>query len=478
MSNPVTAILIGAGNRGMSTYGQYALNYSDKLQFIAVAEPLKSRREIFAKKHDLKEDKCYESWEDLLKEDRLAEVAVVCTQDQFHVDPTILALEKGYHVLLEKPMAHTLEGCMKIIKKVEQTGNVLGVGHVLRYTKFFSTIHDTIRDGRLGKVMNISLRENLGWYHMAHSYVRGNWRNVNLSSPMILAKCCHDLDLLYWMIGSLPAKISSFGHLIHFKQENAPNGAPDYCVEGCPVQETCLYYAPRIYIDILPIIQIMESSGRKGFKILAKLRKNHANFLSGLSKIIPLLKRLRFWSEWPVEPLYSGRPEEESGDYSDETKKQILETSPYGRCVYKCDNDVVDHQVVNIDFENGCTANLTMQGFSHLEGRTIRIDGTKATIIGEFLDSYQSLRFYDHITGNEEFLFKQALSTESVDHGGGDKLLIDAFIENVRLKSKSQPLTNAIASLESHIMAFAANDARLKNSVIIMEDYRNRMKHV
>ena len=467
------AVLVGAGNRGLAVYGNYALRNAEKLKFIAVAEPIEARRKKFAKLHELHSNRCYESWEDLLAEDKLADTAFICTQDQMHVEPTIKALEKGYDVLLEKPMAHTLEGCIKIVRKVEETGKILGIGHVLRYTNFFSTIYNTIQDGLLGNVINITHRENVSWYHMAHSFVRGNWRNVKDSSPMILAKCCHDLDLLYWMVGSLPKKISSFGSLIHFKPENAPNGAPKYCLDGCPAKDTCNYYAPRIYIDIIPIIQVIEKSDNKLIKFFGYLRKKHLKFLIGLSKIITLLKDLRYWKNWPVGPLYINQPE----DYSDEAKLKILKTSPYGRCVYHCDNDVVDHQVVNIEFENNVTANLTMHGFSEQEGRTLRIDGTKATLIGEFHGYGEKITLYNHYSGTEEIIFTQKLSFDASAHGGGDFLLIDAFIDSLVDKNKRQPLTNARSSLESHLMAFAANESRLKSTVVDMKEYRKKAEN-
>jgi len=472
MEKIITAILIGAGNRGMYLYGNYALKFPDKLKFVAVAEPIQYRKEKFARLHDIPLKRMYNSWEEILGEEKFADVAFVCTQDQMHVDPTLEALDKGYNVLLEKPMAHTLEGCFKIVKKVEDTNMILGIGHVLRYTNFFLTVKDTILKGLLGNIVNISHRENVSWYHMAHSFVRGNWRNVNFSSPMILAKCCHDLDLLFWMVGAKPKKINSFGGLKHFTSINAPKGSPDYCVEGCPIENTCLYYAPRIYIDIVPIIQILEKSNLFRFKILANLRKKHIKLLAILSKPIKLLQSLRYWRDWPVEPLYFGLPEEAIEDYSDETKMKILKTSPYGRCVYKCDNDVVDHQVVNIEFENNVTANLTMHGFSEREGRTLRIDGTKATLIGQFSDSGQEILLFDHFSGTEKVIFTQKLSIGSSGHGGGDFALVDAFLETLLNKSKSQPLTNAYETLESHLMAFAANESRLQAKVIDMQNFR------
>ncbi|MFX0077552.1 MAG: Gfo/Idh/MocA family oxidoreductase, partial [Candidatus Hermodarchaeota archaeon] len=366
--------------------------------------------------------------------------------------------------------------CLKIVKKVGETGRVLGIGHILRYTKFFSTVKDTISKGFLGQIVNISHRENVSWYHMAHSFVRGNWRNVELSSPMILAKCCHDLDLLYWMVGAKSKRISSFGSLMHFTRSNAPKNSPDYCVEGCPVEKTCLYYAPRIYIDIIPIVQILRKSNQLGFKILANLIDKHMGFLTFLSKISKLVHRLRYWREWPVEPLYSGHPEENSEDYSDETKIKILRTSPYGRCVYKCDNDVVDHQVVNIEFENNVTANLIMHGFSEREGRTLRIDGTKATLICQFFESGQEIILFDHYSGTKKVIFSQKLMMSSSGHGGGEIGLLNAFLKTLHHK-KAQPLTNAIESLESHLMAFAANESRLNAKVIDMENFRHMGEH-
>ncbi|UCD00470.1 MAG: Gfo/Idh/MocA family oxidoreductase [Promethearchaeota archaeon] len=469
MKLPITAILVGAGRRGSQVYGKYALKNKKKLKFIAVAEPIKTRREKFAKLHRIPLSRCYKSWEDLLSEDKFADVAYICTQDQKHAEPTLLALEKGYDVLLEKPMAHTLNDCIRIVKKVEEMGGILGVSHVLRYTGFFSTIQKLIEMGLLGEIINITHRENVMWYHYAHSFVRGPWANVDKSSPMILAKCCHDFDLLFQMVGSLPKKISSFGNLLHFKPENAPKGAPEYCLDGCPARDKCLYYAPRIYIDIIPQIQFMEKSNNKVLKVLAKLRKNYVNFLTYISKIIPQFKELRYYKDFPIYYLYTGQKE----DYSDEAKARILKTSSYGKCVYHCDNDVVDHQIVNIEFENGVTANLTMHGFSELEGRTLRIDGTRATLIGKFHISGERIILYDHFTGKEKLVYKKKLTRESGEHGVGDFELIDAFIESLINKNKIQPLTNARDLLESHLMAFAANESRLKGTIIDMEEFRN-----
>lgn len=468
MKKPLTALLIGAGNRGV-TYGGFALEYPEELNFIAVAEPLERRRTHFAHEHNITSNSMFASWKEILNRPKFADIAIICTQDQMHTEPSLLALERGYDVLLEKPMAHTLEECIKIVKKAEETGRALGICHVLRYTDFFQTIYKTIERGRLGKLINITQRENIGYYHFAHSYVRGKWANRDQSSPMILAKCCHDLDLLYWFMGSLPTQISSTGDLIYFTKENAPQNAPQYCVEGCPISEECLYYAPRIYIEIEPIIQIVNKSNKTFYKFIVNLRKNHKKLLTILSKLIPLLKRLRYWRDWPVTHLY----ENESEDYSDEAKINLLKTSPYGRCVYHSKNDVLDHQLVSIKFENGCTANLCVHGFAPYEGRTIRIDGQKGTLIGEFMAYGEKITFIDPFSGKEDIIYKKELDVSGAQHGGGDYQLLKAFIQDISTKSKS-PLTNAREILESHIMAFAADKAREDTSVINMERFRSQ----
>jgi len=473
LENPRTAVLLGAGNRGMVVYGNYALKHPSKLKFVAIAEPIESRRRKFAALHHISPSNCFETGEQLLTNDRMADAAFICTTDRLHVAPTLRALELGYDVLLEKPIAHDLKGCVDILKKVEQTKKRLMVAHVLRYTNFFKTIHEVILSGKLGKVINITQRENVAWYHMAHSFVRGNWRNKEQSSPIILAKCCHDLDLLYWMIGSLPRKISSFGELSHFTKENAPIGAPNYCVEGCPREKDCIYNAQRIYVDIEPIIQIMRKSGKRGYQFLAFLRKKHPKMLEILSFGIKSLKELRYWRHWPVDHLYVNDPE----DYSDEAKLRILQKSPYGRCVYYCDNNVPDHQTVDILFENGVTANLIFHGFSEREGRTLRIDGTRGTLIGNFFTSGEKIKLYDHLTGDKKIIYKASLTMEESSHGGGDYALIDEFLRTLQNNDSKQPLTNARESLESHLMAFAAEQSRLNHKIVDMSEYRNKADH-
>ncbi|HLJ67689.1 MAG TPA: Gfo/Idh/MocA family oxidoreductase, partial [Chloroflexota bacterium] len=244
---PIEAVLVGAGARGTLAYGATALQHPETLRFVAVAEPNPERRARFARQHGLPAARCFATWEELLAEGRLAPALVCATLDRLHVAPAVAALEAGYDVLLEKPMAPTASECLAMVRAAESTGRLLMVCHVLRYAPFFATLHAIVSSGRLGEIVTIEHRENVAYWHMAHSYVRGNWRNAAISSPMILAKCCHDLDLIVWMTADNPVRrLHSFGSLSHFRPEQAPPGATERCTDGCPAAESCPFYAPRV----------------------------------------------------------------------------------------------------------------------------------------------------------------------------------------------------------------------------------------
>jgi predicted dehydrogenase len=416
MSQPLTAILIGAGSRGYEAYSPYALAHPDEIRFVAVAEPHDARRARFAQAHAIPPERQFRTWEDLLAQGQIADTALVCTLDRTHVEPTVAALEAGYDVLLEKPMATTLADCVRLVQTAEHTGQLLQICHVLRYTAFFSTLHDIVTSGRLGDIITVEHRENVVYWHMAHSYVRGNWRDSQVESPMILAKCCHDLDILYWNLG--PCKrLNSFGSLIHFRAENAPEGAPQRCTDGCPAADDCAWYAPRFY--------------------------------------------LHDYTGWPISVI--------SEDTGLDARRRALETGPYGRCVYRCDNDVVDHQTVNMEFESGASVVLVMHGHSHREGRTMRYDGTRATLRGQFYVENPEIQIHDHLSSRMETIHP---STAFEGHGGGDTGIMAAFIRAVR--DPAQALTTGRESLESHLMAFAAEQARVDGSIVSMDGFRRQ----
>lgn len=419
MKAPVELVVIGAGHRARDAYGPYVQDHPDEARFVAVAEPNPVRRKQFAEQFDIADEMCFESWEDLLARPQLAPALLDLTQDRMHVPSAIAALEQGYHVLLEKPMAQTPEDCVRLVQASERTRRMLQICHVLRFTSFFSKLHEIVSSGRLGQIISVEHRENIAYWHMAHSFVRGNWRNRALSSPLILAKCCHDMDILYWNHG--PCKrLSSVGSLLHFRPENAPPGAPLRCTDGCPAADECVYYAPRVYT-----------------------RPEGA------------------WTQATISEIQTP-----------EARMEALRTGPYGRCVYHCDNDVVDHQVVAMEMENGVSVSMNFVGHSQREGRTLRIDGTRGTLTGMFMPGAYRISIYDHVTNRVQQL---ELAGANSDHGGGDAGLMRAFVEALR-QEHVETLTSARNSMESHLMAFAAEEARVEGTVVHMDDYRRRVE--
>jgi predicted dehydrogenase len=415
--------LIGAGARGAFAYGAYAERHPEDVRFVAVAEPDPQRRARFAQIHGLSPERCFESWEDLIAAGQLAAALVCCTQDQMHVEPATAALQAGYHVLLEKPMAVTPQDCVRLVQAGERAGRLLAICHVLRYTALFTTLHDVIRSGRLGDIVTIEHRENVVYWHMAHSFVRGSWGNAGRSSPMILAKCCHDLDILAWMMQDQPVRrVQSFGSLLHYRRENAPPGAPARCTDGCPVADRCAFYAPRLYLN-------MDRT------------------------------------DWPITTI--------TDDLSYEGRLRALQTGPYGRCVYQADNDVVDHQVVNMEHANGAISTLVMHGHSHQEGRTMRYDGTRATLRATALAGAQpEITVHDHLGDSVERI--PLREGGEGGHGGGDGGMMRAFAHAVR-DPRAGVLTSVRTSLESHLLAFAAERARITGETVDMASYRAEM---
>lgn len=401
---PITAIVLGAGSRG-ATYAGYAKEFPESLQIVAVAEPRADRRDLLA--DALGVDKRFGSWQELLSMPRMADCAFVCTLDDDHTEPAIKAMELGYHVLLEKPMSNNEEECRRIVQTAERTGRALAVCHVLRYTPFYMTLKSLIDRGEVGEITAVNQIENVGYWHQAHSFVRGNWRSTAETSPMLLQKSCHDMDILLWLVGRNCQRVQSFGSLRHFTPENAPEGAPARCTDGCPHAACCPYYAPRLYMDM----------GRTG---------------------------------WPVDVITT--------DLSEAGRRRALEEGPYGRCVYRCDNDVVDRQVVNLEFEGGAVATFTMTAFSADFSRQLKIFGTAGQITADMGTGQIVL----HRFGQEKKTIP--VDTASSGHGGGDYGILGDFLHILRHGGESR--TSARVSLQSHLICFAAERSRKEHIVV------------
>ena len=415
---PVKAILLGAGSRGKDTYAEFAKKNPGSLKIVAVAEPNPERRRAVQEEHGIPDALAVASWEEALRAEVDAEAVIVATQDKMHVDPVVASIHKNLHILCEKPIAPTAQECLRIEAAATRYDKVFLVGHVLRYTVFFSTIKELLDSGRIGSLIGIEHSENVGHVHMSHSYVRGNWRRKEESSPMILAKSCHDMDILLWLAGADCQSLSSYGDLHYFTPEHAPAGAPARCLDGCPQAESCPYNAQKIYLT-------------------DKTR-------------------------WPVNVITT--------DLSLEGRIRALETGPYGRCVFRCDNDVVDHQVVALKFLNGVTATFTMTGFSMTTHRTIRLMGTEGEILGEMEGNSVVVRHFS--SGSIENIEVSHLES---GHSGGDPNLISDFTRLVR-SGNGGGRTSAVHSIQSHLMAFAAEESRLRGGELVaMADFKKRL---
>jgi predicted dehydrogenase len=467
MTQPLRVLLFGAGNRGADSYGPYALIHPEQVQFTAVADPDPLRRARFAAAHNIPPECQFLGWEEALQAGKIADAVINATQDEAHHTSTIAALIAGYDLLLEKPMATTLNESVHIAQTAQQTGRILMVCHVLRYTDFFQKVKEIFDSGVLGQIVHIAHSENVAYFHMAHSYVRGNWRNTPASTPMIVAKCCHDLDLLYWFTGEKADWLSSAGNLRHFTADNAPPGAPQRCTDGCPAADTCPYEATRIYLDSFPIKSAVARADNPLLRTIGRLTLSLPSLADTLGALIPPIRTLTRYSNWPRNTITL-----DPG--SDEAVLQALQTGPYGRCVYHCDNNVVDHQVVSLRYPSGITATLTMHGHSHEEGRTLRVDGSQATLLGKFTYSQAWLEIHPHGPGKvQRYTFPTVVDNAS-GHGGGDEGIMRAFV--MALRGQNPPLTQAGDALESHLLGFAAEAARLGEVAVDMEKFSEVFK--
>jgi predicted dehydrogenase len=373
----------------------------------------------------------FESWEALTAKGQLGQAALVTTQDQMHVEPAVAAMKAGYHVLLEKPMAHTLAGCVELVQTAEQTGRILEICHVLRYSPFWRKLHDVVESGYLGELVTVEHRENVAYWHMAHSFVRGNWRNAALSSPMILAKCCHDLDILVWNLASPVKRLSSVGSLLHYRGDQVGVEIPARCTDNCPIEQSCPFSAIGLYLD---------------YRHMEQKPSNPA-----------------YPDQWPFSVL--------THDLSRAGRLQALQSGPYGRCVYRCDNDVVDHQLVAMELESGVSVAMVMHGHSNEEHRSMRYDGTRATLRAR-AGGATEITVHHHGGKVEQIPSEDANS----GHGGGDAGIMADFVRVLR--GEAEPLTSARVSLESHLLAFAAEEARVQGTMIQMNEFRARAEGV
>lgn len=413
LAKPVTAITLGAGARG-NVYGNYAVEYPDQLDIVGVAEPIALRNERYTQKHKIAAENRFNTWEDVFKKPKFADAVIISTPDQLHYGPCMEALKMGYNVLLEKPISPSEKECRDILELTKKTGRIVAVCHVLRYSPYFIKLRELMQSHSIGEIISMQHMEPIEHTHMAHSYVRGNWHNSKTSTPIILAKSCHDLDIIKWMLGKESERIQAFGDLKWFKKENAPKGSTARCTDGCAIEPVCPYSALRIY---------------------------HRN------------RQRTYVFDLP-----------EQKDKQEEAILNYLKTTDYGRCVYRMDNDQCDHYTTNILFKDNVTASFNMEAFTPWGGRRTRVMGSMGFIEGDM----SQFTIYDFRTGKSQKYESKVLDVanyKNEGHGGGDWRLVADWVQAVSQHDPTLLTSTIDASIESHVMCFAAEKSRKEKTV-------------
>lgn len=424
MSKQVTVGIIGLGVRGRDVYAHCQHIFPQRMKITAIADTDPEKVKAVAEEYGIPADNCFYSADALLAREQLADILFICTQDRLHAEEAIPALRKGYHLLLEKPIAPKLNECREIAAVAKECNRQVVICHVLRYTPFYQTAKQILDSGRIGQIIAIQAMENVAYWHFAHSYVRGNWRDVEKSSPLILQKSCHDTDILLWLSGQKCERVTSFGRLSYFRPEYAPAGSASRCLD-CGIQKSCPYDAEKIYVTC-------EATG---------VRHGH--------------------TDWPCDVL-AFQPTEES-IYT------ALREGPYGRCVYQCDNNVVDHQTVDMEMADGSTISFTVSAFTEKCYRNLKVTGSLGEIEGDTLKNLLYIREF----GKPEEVIDIAALEKNLDdgHGGGDERMIDELLNLFgEEKEPSGALTSIEQSVESHYVALAAEESRLHSGRSITLD--------
>lgn len=414
LDKPITAITLGAGSRG-NVYGNYAISNPDQIDIVGVAEPIHLRNERYSKKHKIAAENRFVTWEHVFQKPKFADAIIITTPDHLHYGPCMKALAMGYDVLLEKPMAQTEKECRDILALTKKTGAIVGLCHVLRYAPYFIKLKELIHNGSIGELISIQHFEPIQHIHMAHSFVRGNWHNSKESTPIILAKSCHDLDIMRWLVGKPSVRVAAFGNLKWFNKQNAPAGSTARCHDGCAIESTCPYSAVKIYLRERSYTYVFDLPEQK--------------------ELVP------------------------------DAIMNYLKTTNYGRCVYRMDNDQCDHYVMSLLFEGGITASFNMEAFTGYHGRRTRVMGSMGDLTGD-MEQFVHTDFRTGKTTNWDSKSFDEGAYKNHGHGGGDYRLMQDWVQAVAQKNPNLLTSTIDASIESHLMGFAAEKSR-KNKKIV-----------
>ena len=425
IKKPITAIVLGAGHRAM-VYADYSLKHPDELKIVGVADPDEYRRKMVMEKFGFPEENCFVDAEALSKVPKFADAVINGTMDEQHVETSIPLLKMGYDMLLEKPFCVNKAEMKELLDVVNEHKNKVMICHVLRYSPFYLKFKEKIQSGELGDIINIQTIENVSYHHIATSFVRGKWGNSEkCHTSMLLAKCCHDMDIMMWLMSPLkPITVSSVGARMQYRSENAPKNSGTYCLDDCPLVDTCQYSAKKLYLEHL--------------------------------------------GSWE---FYVWKDLESVENPTMEQRIEVLRRSDYGRCVYKCDNDVVDHQSVLINFSNGATGTHNMIGGAAAPLRVLKVTGTKGELYGEFESNV--IKFTRIDPDNENMYIEERLDIEDFDldgHGGGDDNLTADFIKFVAGEKVSVSCTSIYDSVDGHNIIFLADESREANGELKFVD--------
>ena len=435
-----TAIIVGAGHRAL-TYAQLAEVQPERLKIVGVADPNPFRRQMVAERFGLSEDMCFESAEALARRERLADAVINGTMDADHVPTTIPLLEKGYHVLLEKPFAISAEEVKLLEAAVKRTQRHVMICHVLRYAPFYTEIKKRILNGDIGEIISIHTSEHVSYHHIANCFVRGKWRRSDVcKSSMLVQKCCHDLDLLCWFLsGIAPVRLSSLGGRKLFCAEKAPENSGTYCQLDCPLEKECDYSVRRMHL-------------------------NH-----------PVAWNTYVWPKHAYTP--------ELNNHEQRLKEAMQPDFPHSRCVWKCNNNQIDRQCVMITFADGTVATHDLVTNTALPMRKIHIVGTAGEIEGvfdenKFVIRHRDLCPEDTFCGNTEELVDITACGDTTgatgDHGGGDLRLAMDFVNLVSGKPTGISCTTLADSLNGHKLVFAADTAMIQKNRVMFDDFSAR----
>ena len=408
-------VLIGAGSRGM-LYARWAKEHG--VDTVAVAEVRAERLQYAGEVLGIAQERLFSTAEELFACGKLADTAIVASLDRAHFGHVMLALDAGYDVLLEKPISPSAWECLEVERRALELGRKVTVCHVMRYHGLIAAIREILDSGELGRVVNIKHTENVGNWHMAHSFVRGNWHSSAETAPIILAKSCHDMDLLLWFAQAHCTKIAAFGSLDYFRVENAPEGSAERCCD-CALQGTCRYDAMRVYQPTL--------------------------------------------GAWPAEMVCL--------EQTEEALKEALRSGPYGRCVYRCDNDVCDHMSVAMEFDTGATATFTLNGHSDRMYRQYHIMCTDGEIEADDRTNTLTIRRFPVNGLAPEQVEVRHIETSAIGHGGSDIVMMEDFF----LRGGAER-SSVSRSVESHLMALAAEESRRTGCVVDLAEFKDRIR--